>query len=450
MRHQSGGISMSSINLKTQVPGPKSIALMEERRKYVCRGPFHSTPIFAAKASGAVLEDVDGNKFLDFSCGIGVTNLGHCPEELVEAIKNQADRYLHTSFNIVPYPEYVEVSKLLCESAPGNYAKKALLVNSGAEAVENAIKIARAYTKRNAIVCFDHAYHGRTYMAMTLTSKTKPYKYGFGSLNSDVYRYNFPYEYRWPTTGDVSEECFKMFVDQVTSQISPDAVAAVILEPVLGEGGFIPTPKKFMQKLREFCTANGIVMICDEVQTGFGRTGKIFASEHYEIAPDLITTAKGLGGGLPIAGVVGRAEIMDGPMDGGVGGTFGGNPLSCAAALEVFKAFKKGDVLKNSEMVTSVMEKTLASWKEKFECVGDVRGLGPMRAVELVKDRKTKEPNKELAGAITKECYQNGLIALSAGTYGNVLRLLVPITISKTELEEGLAVLEKAIAKHAK
>jgi len=447
MKHQLDGINMKTISLKTSVPGPKGQKLMEERRRYVARGPFHSTPIFAARANGSTLEDVDGNKFLDFSCGIGVTNLGHCNPDIVNAVKEQADQFLHTSFNIVPYASYVEVCKLLTEHAPGNYDKKAFLVNSGAEAVENAIKIARAHTKRNAIVCFDHAYHGRTYMAMTLTSKTKPYKYGFGSLNSDVYRYAFPYEYRWPTEGDVSEECFKIFVDSVTSQISPDAVAAVILEPVQGEGGFVVTPKKFMQKLRDFCTSHGIVLIADEVQTGFGRTGKVFAMEHYGVAADLITTAKGLGGGLPIAGVVGKAEIMDAPMDGGIGGTFGGNPLSCAAALAVFKQMRGEFVLKNAEMITSVLEKTLDSYKDKFSCVGDVRGLGPMRAIELVKDRKSKEPNKELAGAITKECYQNGLIVLSAGTYGNVLRLLVPLTISKEELEEGMGVLEQAIKK---
>jgi 4-aminobutyrate aminotransferase/(S)-3-amino-2-methylpropionate transaminase len=265
-----------------------------------------------------------------------------------------------------------------------------------------------------------------------------------------VYRYPFPYEYRWPTNGDVSEECFKIFSEGVTSQISPDAVAAVILEPVQGEGGFVPTPKKFMKLLRDFCTANGIVLIFDEVQTGFGRTGKIFAAEHYTDAyPDLITTAKGLGGGLPIAGVVGKAEIMDAPMDGGIGGTFGGNPLSCVAAMEVFSDFKKGDVLKNAQMVSETLELRLNDFKNKFKAIGDVRGIGAMRAIEFVKDRVTKEPNKELTGMITKECYQNGVIALSAGTFGNVIRLLVPITISKAELDEGLNVLEKAIAKFA-
>jgi 4-aminobutyrate aminotransferase/(S)-3-amino-2-methylpropionate transaminase len=441
---------MGTINLKTKIPGPKSIEWMEARRKYVCRGPFHSTPIFVDHAKGSSFVDVDGNTFLDFSCGIGVTNFGHCPDEIVNAIKTQADRYLHTSFNIVPYPEYVEVSRLLAEAAPGNYEKKTLLVNTGAEAVENAIKIAKSYTKRNSVVCFDHAYHGRTYMAMTLTAKTKPYKHSFGAMNSDVYRFPFPYEYRWNSNGDVSEECFKIFTDNLVSQISPDAVAAVILEPVQGEGGFIVTPKKFMQKLREFCSQHGIVLICDEVQTGFGRTGKVFASEHYGIAPDLITSAKGLAGGLPIAAVVGRAEMMDAPMDGGLGGTFSGNPLSCVAALEVFKMIKKGDVLKNTEMITSVLESYLNNFKDKYSCVGDVRGLGPMRAIELVKDKASKEPNKEMTGAITKECYENGLVVLSAGTYGNVLRLLVPLTISKSDLDEGMAILEKAIAKFDK
>ena len=421
---------------------------MALRYQFVARGPFHSTPVFLAGASGAVIEDVDGNRFLDFAAGIGVVNVGHAPESVVKAVAEQAARCLHAGFNVTPYEGYVRVAQRLCEAAPGKFAKKAVLFNSGAEAVENAIKIARVSTGRQAVICFEHAFHGRTYMAMSLTAKVKPYKAGFAPFNAEVYRAPFPYCYRWPGTSDpeaVSQECFKRFADLVNSQISPESVAAVIIEPELGEGGFVPAPKTFLRLLQEFCRKHGIVLIADEIQTGFGRTGTLFASEQLGFEPDLMTLAKGLGAGLPIAAVVGRAETMDAPVAGGIGGTYGGNPVACAAALTVLDLFADGKLLERSRAIGQTLEKRLAAWQGQFKTIGDVRGLGPMRALEFVLDRATKEPNKDAAGALTRYCYEHGVITLNAGTYGNVVRLLMPLCISDAELQEGLAVMEDGL-----
>ncbi|NCN09013.1 MAG: aminotransferase class III-fold pyridoxal phosphate-dependent enzyme [Leptospira sp.] len=466
------------INLKTKIPGPKSISLMEERKKHVARGPFHSTPIFIEKAHGAKVWDVDGNQMLDFASGIGVVNVGHTAPEVVAAIQEQATKNIHSSINVLAYDGYINLSKKINEAVPGDFAKKTFLCNSGAEAVENAIKIARSYTKRQAIVCFDHAYHGRTYMAMSLTSKVKFYKHTFAPFNPEVYRAQFPYQYRCPTcNGNCSasntnsnsnskaisstkqtetfrsdleskcEPCFQSFVNMIQGQIGAENVAAVIIEPVLGEGGFIPVPIGYMKSLRKFCDDHGILLILDEIQSGFGRTGKMFAVDHYGIVPDLMTLAKGLGGGMPIAAVTGKAEIMDAPPEGGIGGTYCGNPVACAAALAVFELFEKdkGALLSHSEHIGKIIAKRLDSWKKSYSQVGDVRGLGPMQALEFVKDNNTKEPNKELASKVAKYCYENGLISITAGTFGNVIRILVPLTISEEELEEGLNVIEKGI-----
>ncbi|MBI5624219.1 MAG: 4-aminobutyrate--2-oxoglutarate transaminase [Elusimicrobia bacterium] len=438
-----------TIKLKTAIPGPKSKKLMERRAKAVARGPFHSTPVFLARAKGAVIEDVDGNIFLDFAAGIGVVNVGHAAPEVVKAAVGAAERCLHAGFNVTPYEGYVELAEKLCEAVPGKHAKKALLVNSGAEAVENAVKIARAFTGRQAVVCFDHGFHGRTYMAMTLTSKAKPYKLGFAPFCPEVYRAAFPYAYRWPGSSDperVSAECFRRFEDLLAAQVGPDSVAAVIIEPVLGEGGFVPAPAAFLRRLREYCTEHGIVLVADEVQSGFGRTGELFACEAAGIAPDLMTLAKGLGGGLPIAAVVGRADVMDAPIEGGVGGTYGGNPVACASALAVLKMFKDGSLLEHAKALGKIIEARMADWSRRFPCVGDARGLGPMRAVEFVTDRATKEPWREAAGRVAKHCWEHGLIVLTAGTYGNVIRLLPPLAITREQLDEGLDVLEAGLA----
>jgi 4-aminobutyrate aminotransferase/(S)-3-amino-2-methylpropionate transaminase len=440
-----------AIQLKTSIPGPNSQALMKRRQQAVPRGPFHITPVFIRSAKGAVLEDVDGNQLLDFAAGIGVLNVGHRDEGVLRALHEQAERYLHLSFNVTPYEPYLQVCERLNAAAPGNYAKKTFLANSGAEAVENAIKIARAFTGRQAVICFDHAFHGRTYLAMTMTSKAK-LKQGFGPLNPEIYRAPFPYLYRWQGTGPqggdaetVSKQAFEAFENIVLNQVGATNTAAVVIEPVLGEGGFIPAPREFLARLRQFCTANGIVLIADEIQTGFGRTGTLFACEQLGLVPDLITSAKGLGGGTPISAVTGRADIMDGPPEGGIGGTFGGSPIACAAALAVFDLVEKGGVLSQARELGEALERRLAAWKERFPAIGDIRGLGPMRAFELVKDRSTKEPDAETPKALVKYCYERGVVLMTAGTYGNVVRLLMPLTISREELDEGLAVVENGL-----
>ena len=438
-----------TIKLKTALPGPRSLALMAERQKHVARGPFHTTPIFVDRGKGAMLEDVDGNQLLDFAAGIGVVNVGHASALVSDAIHTQAAKLLHASFNVTAYEGYIRLAEKLNAATPGTFAKKTFLANSGAEAVENAIKIARAHTGRQAIVCFDHAFHGRTYMAMSLTSKAKPYKTGFGPFNPEIYRSAFPYTYRWPTgttdSARVSQECFQQFEELVNSRISPNQVAAVILEPVLGEGGFVAAPKEFLKMLREFCTSHGIVLIADEIQTGFGRTGSLFASEQLDFVPDMITTAKGLGGGMPISAVTGCAEIMDAPIEGGIGGTFGGNPVACAAALAVFKSFEDGKLLAHAREIGETLRKRMGDWFERYPVVGEVRGMGPMQAIELVKDRKTKEPFPEAAKKLVKHCYENGLIVMTAGSYGNVLRLLMPLVVDQDQLREGLDVIEAGL-----
>jgi 4-aminobutyrate aminotransferase / (S)-3-amino-2-methylpropionate transaminase / 5-aminovalerate transaminase len=430
------------IDLKTEIPGPKSRALMEARKAHVARGPFHSTPVFAARAHGAIIEDVDGNRLLDFASGIAVTNLGHTPEDVVEAIRAQAGRFLHTSFNVVPYEGYVALAERLNRLAPARGPKKTFLANSGAEAVENAIKIARVHTRRQGVVCFDHAFHGRTYMAMSLTSKAV-YRQGFAPYSGEVYRAPFPYAYRAPEP-DAAAWAFRSFRDLALNHIGIDNLAAVIIEPVLGEGGFIDAPVPFVRDLAAFCADHGVVLIADEIQTGFGRTGALFACEHYGIEPDLVTMAKGLGSGLPISAVTGRAEIMDAPVEGAIGGTYGGNPLACAAALAVLDRMEAdgGAFIARAKKLGERIGERLRALQERDPRVGDVRGIGPMRGIELVKDRATKEPDKAAASAIARYCWQRGVIVLTAGTYGNVLRLLVPLTIEEDELEEGLGVIE--------
>jgi 4-aminobutyrate aminotransferase/(S)-3-amino-2-methylpropionate transaminase len=439
-----------AIRLRTKLPGPKSLQLMEHRKLHVARGPFHATPIFIERARGAVIEDVDGNHLIDLAAGIAVNNIGSTSQRVVEAVQQQAQKFLHASFNVTPYEIYSTLCEKLNRAFPGNpsFERKSFLVNSGAEAVENAIKIARAFTQRSSIVCFDHAFHGRTYMAMTLTAKFKPYKYGFGPFNPEVSRAQFPYAYRWQSGSDpakVSEECFSSFEDHIHSQLSPTQEAAVIIEPITGEGGFIPAPQEFLARLREFCTRYGIVLIADEIQTGFGRTGTLFACEQLKLTPDLLITAKGLGGGMPISAVTGRADIMDAPIEGGIGGTFAGNPISCAAALAVFETIEKDGVLFHARQLAQRLEARLQQWKERYPIIGDVRGLGVMQAIEFVKSRETKQPHPEAVKALTKYAYEHGVIAMSAGTYSNVLRFLPPLTTEFALLEEGLDVLESGL-----
>jgi 4-aminobutyrate aminotransferase / (S)-3-amino-2-methylpropionate transaminase / 5-aminovalerate transaminase len=439
---------MTTIHLRTTVPGPKSQALMRRRAAAVPRGVFNATPIFAAHAEGATIVDVDGNRFIDFAGGIGCANAGHRGERVMAAIREQIEAFLHACFSVTPYENYVELAEKLNSLAPGTHAKKTLFVNSGAEAIENAVKIARCYTRRPAIVCFEDAFHGRTLLTMSLTSKTHPYKAGFEPFAAEIYRVPYAYCYRCAYSlqyPSCEVFCAQHIEDAFKRRVAAEAVAAVVVEPVLGEGGFVAPPPEFFSILQDICRRHQILLIADEVQTGFCRTGAMFACERYNIVPDLLVTAKSLGGGLPLAAVTGRAEIMDAPVVGGVGGTFGGNPVSCAAALAAIETMEGENLSARAEELGRKFESRAQQWKKRWPLVGDVRGLGAMRAIELVRSRETREPAKEETEQIIRYCYERGLIVLSAGTYGNVIRLLVPLVISDEQFDEGLGVLESAL-----
>jgi len=439
---------MSTIQLRTPVPGPKSRALGERREAAVPRGVSQATPVYVAHAQDAWLEDVDGNRYLDFAGGIGCLNTGHRCEPATLAIEEQLQKFLHTCVQVTPYENYVRLAERMNEVTPGDFPKKTFFLNSGAEAVENSIKIARAYTGRSGVIAFEDAFHGRTMMALALTSKTHPYKAGFAPFPAEVYRIPYAYCYRcsysleYPSC-DVF--CARHLEDTFRRVVASEDVAAVIAEPVLGEGGFVAPPPEFFRIVTEICRKHGVLFIADEVQSGFGRTGKMFASEHYGIEPDILVTAKSLGGGLPLAAVTGRSEIMDAPDVGGLGGTFAGNPLSCAAARAVLDVFERGDLLSRADSLGARFQKRAQEWKTRFEIIGEVRGLGAMRAIELVKSRATREPAPDETKRISQYCYEHGLITITAGTYGNVIRLLVPLVITDEQTDEGLDVLESAL-----
>jgi 4-aminobutyrate aminotransferase / (S)-3-amino-2-methylpropionate transaminase / 5-aminovalerate transaminase len=440
---------MSTIRIKTQIPGPKSRALSERRSQAVPRGLSHGTPIYVAQAKDAWLEDVDGNRYIDFAGGIGCANAGHRQAEVVEAIGSQLDKFLHTCVQVTPYEGYIRLAERMNQVTPGKFPKKTLFVNSGAEAVENAVKIARAYTKRPAIIAFEDAFHGRTMMTLALTSKTHPYKAGFAPFPGEVYRVPFAYCYRCSYNLQYPScdlYCARRLEDSFKRVVANEEVAAVIAEPVLGEGGFVAPPPDYFKTLIDLCRKHGILFIADEVQSGFGRTGALFASERYGIEPDLLVTAKSLGGGLPLAAVTGRAEIMDAPGPGGLGGTFAGNPLSCAAALAVLDLFEKENLLARANELGDRFQRRAREWQRRWPIVGDVRGLGGMQAIELVQSRETKVPASEETKQITKHCYEHGLITITAGSYSNVIRVLVPLVASNEQMDEGLDVLESALA----
>jgi 4-aminobutyrate aminotransferase / (S)-3-amino-2-methylpropionate transaminase / 5-aminovalerate transaminase len=443
---------MSTIQLRTAIPGPKSQALMRRREAAVPRGVYHATPVFAAKAEGAVLEDVDGNRFLDFAGGIGVLNVGHRAPLVVAALREQIDAFLHTCFSVSPYAKYVELAEKLNALTPGTFAKKTVLVNSGAEAIENAVKIARCYTKRQAILCFEDAFHGRTTMAMSLTSKTHPYKVGFEPFAAEVYRVPYAYCYRCSYSlkyPSCNVFCAHHVEDTFKRVVASESVAAVVVEPVLGEGGFVAPPPEFYTVLQEICRKHGILFVADEVQTGFGRTGSMFACEHYGVTPDLLISAKSVAAGLPLAAVTGRAEIMDAPGVGGLGGTYGGNPLACAAALAAIETMERENLCARAVKLGDVFEARAREWKKKCPLIGESRGLGAMRALELVKSADTREPAKEETEQVLRYCRDKGLIVLSAGSYGNVIRLLVPLVITDDQFDEGLTILESALTSVA-
>jgi 4-aminobutyrate aminotransferase/(S)-3-amino-2-methylpropionate transaminase len=440
---------MATIQLRTPIPGPKSQALSARRAKAVPRGLSHGTPIYVATAEDAWLEDVDGNRYLDFAGGIGCANAGHRRHEVVDAVKDQLDHFLHTCVQVTPYENYVRLAERMNEVTPGKFAKKTIFVNSGAEAVENAVKIARAYTKRSGIIAFEDAFHGRTMMTLALTSKTHPYKAGFAPFPGEVYRVPFAYCYRcsynlkYPSC---DLYCARHLEDTFKRVVANEDVAAVIAEPVLGEGGFIAPPPDYFQVLIDLCHKYGILFIADEIQSGFGRTGALFASERYGIEPDLLVTAKSLGGGLPLAAVTGRAEIMDAPGPGGLGGTFAGNPLSCAAALAVLDLFERENLLERANELGDRFQTRAREWRCRWPIIGDVRGLGGMQAIELVQSQETKTPATDETKKITQYCYEHGLITITAGTYSNVIRILVPLVATDAQIDEGLAVLEAALA----
>jgi len=439
---------MPTIQLRTAVPGPKSKALGERRIRAVPRGLSHGTPVYVAKAEGAVLEDVDGNRYIDLAGGIGCLNVGHRRDVVVNAIRRQLDRFLHTCIQVTPYESYVRLAERLNELTPGKFPKKTLFVNSGAEAVENAVKIARAYAGRPAIIAFEDAFHGRTMMTLALTSKTHPYKAGFAPFPSDVYRVPFAYCYRcsyslkYPSC-DIF--CARHLEDTFKRVVASEEVAAVIAEPVLGEGGFVVPPPEYFRVLLEVCRKHKILFIADEVQTGFGRTGALFACERYGIEPDILVTAKSLGGGLPLAAITGRAEVMDAPGPGGLGGTFAGNPLSCEAALAVLDLFENEDLSSRANELGDDFQRRAREWQKRWPMIGDVRGLGGMQAIELVQSEDKREPATEETKQIVQYCYEHGVIILSSGSYSNVIRLLMPLVITNEQMSEALDVLESAL-----
>lgn len=424
--------------------------LQDKRKKYVARGVSNGNLSIAAKAHGATITDPEGNEFIDFAGAIGVQNVGHTHPKVTEAVKNQVDKFLHPGFNCIMYDGYIELAEKLCGITPGSFDKKAILFNSGAEAVENAVKMSRKYTGRNAVVSFKRGYHGRTNLTMSMTSKVKPYKNGFGPFASDIYAAPFPYVYRKHsalTEEEYIEQSIKEFHDFFIETVAPENVACVVMEPVQGEGGFIVPPKRFVEAVVKFCKENGIVFVADEIQTGFGRTGKMFASEHFDIEPDLMTVSKSLAAGLPLSGVVGKSEILDAAEPGELGGTFGGNPVACAAALTVIDIVKEENLCDKAEKLGQKLENSLKAHGEKYSFIGEVRRLGAMVAVEIVNDDKENSPNKELTGKITKYANDNGLILLSAGIYGNVIRFLIPLVITDEELNKGLDILADSLEK---
>jgi 4-aminobutyrate aminotransferase/(S)-3-amino-2-methylpropionate transaminase len=436
---------MSTIHIRTEIPGPRSRALMARREAAVPRGPYNSTPVFMASAEGATLEDVDGNRYLDFAGGIGCLNVGHNSPRVMSALRNQLEKHLHLCFAVTPYESYIALAEKLNALTPGKSPKKTFIVNTGAEAVENAVKIARAYTKRPAVICFEDAFHGRTLLAMTLTSKTHPYKAGFEPFASDVYRIPFAYPYRGER-GATAETFAHHLENAFKRTVAPESVAAVIAEPVLGEGGFVVPPREYFALLQKICRQHGILFIADEVQSGFARTGKWFASEHFGVEPDLIAMAKSLGGGMPIAAVTGRAEIMDAPGVGALGGTFCGHPLSCAAALAAIETIEKENLLSRSVAIGRRFEERARAWQKKWPLVGDVRGLGGMCAMELVRDAATREPAAAETKEVARFCYEHGLVTITAGTFNNVIRILVPLVVTDEQFDEGLGVIESALA----
>jgi 4-aminobutyrate aminotransferase/(S)-3-amino-2-methylpropionate transaminase len=424
-------------------------SLHETRSNVLAKGFVSANNCYVAKAEGATLIDVEGRSYIDFGGGIAVMNVGHSHPKIVAAIKNQAEKFTHTCFMVTPYEAPVTLAHRLCAAVPGDFPKAVMFANSGAEAVENAVKIARYQTQKPAVIAFENGFHGRTLLGMTLTSKVKPYKFGFGPFAPEVYRMPFAYCYRCPLKMDYPScdlACADLLNDFFVSHVAAEATAAVIVEPVQGEGGFIVPPKGYFQRLKEICDANHVLFIADEIQTGMGRTGTMFAMEHFDVVADLTTVAKSLAAGMPLSAVVGRKEIMDAVHPSGIGGTYGGNPVACAAALAVMEVFDEEKLLNRAEALGKSLQSQLDGFHNEYEIVGDVRGLGPMTAMELVKDRESKTPASEEAKSLVKYCFDRGLIILSCGAYGNVIRLLMPLVVTEEQLDTGLEILNDGLA----
>jgi 4-aminobutyrate aminotransferase/(S)-3-amino-2-methylpropionate transaminase len=431
-----------TIELRTEIPGPRSLEILERERRSVASPLIVHLPVVAAEAQNATITDVDGNRLVDFVGGVGVLNVGHNHPRVVRAIHEQADRYLHTDYTVVAYEPYVELAERLGGLVPIAGEVRAAFFNAGTEAVENAVKLARLYTGRQAVIAFDGAFHGRTYLSLTMTSRTHPYKRGLGPFMPEVYRAPFPNAYRGPS----ASEALAVLERMLSTHVSPEHVAAVVFEPQQGEGGFVPADTAFVRGLRRLCDEHGIVLVADEVQTGFGRTGRMFAMEHFDVEADLLVVAKSIAGGLPLSGVVGRAAIMDDPHAGAIGGTFIGNPVALAAASAVLDVFEEERLVDRAGLVGDTIRARMLAWQSRWPQIGDVRGLGAMLAIELVRDPGTKEPAPELAARVVDEALARGLTLLKAGVYANCIRVLCPLTITEAELGDGLDAWEEALA----
>ena len=432
--------------LVTAIPGPKSTEALKRRTEATSGGLGMAIPVVIERASDAILLDIDGNQIIDLGSGIGVTNVGNSAQRVVDRVIEQVQAFTHTCFTVAPYMNYIEVCEKLNAMTPGDHKKKSLLVNSGAEAVENAVKIARHFTKRPAVVVFEHSYHGRTNLTMALTAKNMPYKEGFGPFAPEVYRVPMPYSFHWiGNQATITEDAIEMVTHKIEKEIGAHNVAAILIEPIQGEGGFIVPPKGFLPALAKFSKDNGIIFIADEVQTGFARTGHMFAVEEENVVPDMVVTAKGIAGGLPLAGVTGRADIMDSVHASGLGGTYGGNPIACAAALGAMETMQEENLVARAQHIGEILGSSLRALAKKYPVIGEVRGRGAMQAIELV-EAGTKNPNTAAMNAVVKYCQSKGVLILTAGTYSNVVRFLPPLVISDELLKDALSVLEEAFA----
>jgi 4-aminobutyrate aminotransferase / (S)-3-amino-2-methylpropionate transaminase / 5-aminovalerate transaminase len=430
-----------AIELKTAIPGPRSREILDRKERVVADPLSIFLPVVIDHGDGATLTDVDGNRFIDFTGGVGCLNVGHANPRVVEAVQEQAAKFFHTDFTIVPYETYVTLAERLVESAPISAPAKAAFFNAGTEAIENAVKFARAYTKRSAVIAFEGGFHGRTLLSLSMTSKTHPYKAGLGPFAPEVYRLPFAQEYRGPS----AEEALAALERALVTHVAAESVAAIVIEPVQGEGGFVVAPRAFVEGVRRICDDNGIVLVVDEVQTGFGRTGKMWGIEHYRVEPDLMCVAKSMAAGLPLSGVIGRAEIMDAPGDSAIGGTYVGNPIAQAAALAVLDVFEDDGLVERAAQLGESIRTRMQAWYQRWDVIGDVRGLGAMLAIELVHDRGTKDPAPELASAVVEAAAERGLLLLKSGIYSNCIRVLLPLVISGPELDEALGVWEDAL-----